>query len=125
MNNPTSPEDQVAVKKPNRLLWRRAAVYDHTYRFATRVARNAVVRPVADLQLILMDTRGLDVPGCMQTAREELIDYMDAVIRAVLADGAQARDSTVRDLLDRSKTHYNNFDTEREAGNRCAPCCIR
>lgn len=116
--------DLNAVRDASERLVRQRNSYDHTYQFATSVAQNAVVRPVADLQQILMDTQDVDVPACMQTAKKELVDYMGIVIRAFLAYGAQEPDSIVRDLLDQSNTHYQNFNTELEEVNQCAPFCI-
>jgi hypothetical protein len=117
--------DVNSVKDASERLVRQRNSYDHTYQFATSVAQNAVVRPVADLQQILMDTQDVDVPVCMQTAKEELIDYMRIVIRAFLAYGAQEADTTVRDLLDQSNAHYDKFNSELEEVNQCAPFCIR
>jgi hypothetical protein len=117
--------DVNAVKDASERLVRQRNRYDHSYQFATSVAQNAVVRPVADLQQILMDTQEVQVPGCMQTAKEELIDYMGIVIRAFLAYGAQEADTTVRDLLDQSNAHYDKFNSELKEVNQCAPFCIR
>ena len=116
--------DMDAVKDASDRLVRQRNSYDHTYQFATSVSRNAVVRPVAELQQILMDTQDVDVPACMQTAKTELIDYMDTVIRAFLAYGAQESDATVRDLLDQSDTHYENFKRQLDTVKECAPFCV-
>jgi hypothetical protein len=113
-----------AVEKASVLLVRQRDRYDHTYQFATSASRDATVRPVAELQQILMDTQQVGVPVCMQTAKDELIDYMGTVIRAFDAFGAQETDSTVRELINQSETHYDNFATEVEAVKACAPLCI-
>ena len=71
-----------------------------------------------------MDTQEVGVPACMQTAKTELINYMDAVIRAFHAFGALEADETIRGLKNQSEKHYDNFITELEAVNECAPFCI-
>jgi hypothetical protein len=60
----------------------------------------------------------------MRTAKNELIDYMGTVIRAFQAFGAQEADSTVRDLIDQSEMHYDDFKMELDAVRECAPFCI-
>lgn len=98
--------------------------YDHTYQFATSASPDAVIRPVAELQQILMDTQDVAVPACMQAAKTELVHYMGTVIHAFLAYGAQEPETTVRDLILESETYYDNFNTELEAVKECAPLCI-
>lgn len=60
----------------------------------------------------------------MQTAKDELTSYMETVIRAFLAFIAQEPDAMVRNLIDQSEVHYNNFAAKLEAVNRCAPLGI-
>lgn len=118
------PCDEEVVKAASARLIRQRDRYDHSYQFATSASRDAIVRPVAELQQILMDTQDVVVPACMQTAKNELLNYMATVIRAFLAYGAQETDATVRDLLDQSQTHYDRFRIELEAVKQCAPFCI-
>jgi hypothetical protein len=113
-----------AVKEASARLVRQRDSYDHTYQFATSASRDAVVRPVAELQQILMDTQDVAVPACMNLAKAELIDYMGTVIRAFQAFGAQETDAIVRDLIDASEKHYDNFTAELDAVNACTPFCI-
>lgn len=113
-----------AVREASALLVRQRNSYDHTYQFATSASRTSLVHPVTALQQILMDTQDVPVPACMQTAKNELIHYMGAVIRAFQAFGAQEADAVIRDLLDQSDRHYDNFSTELEAVNKCAPLCL-
>jgi hypothetical protein len=112
------------VKDASARLIRQRNSYDHAYQFATGASRTAVVRPVAELQQILMDTQDVPVPACMRTAKAELINYMGTVIRAFLAYGAEESDATVRGLIDQSEAYYDNFNTELEAVDECAPFCI-
>jgi hypothetical protein len=118
------PCDVRVVEESSILLLRQRDRYDHTYQFATSTSRDAIVRPVAELQQILMDTQEVTVPACMQTAKNELIDYMGTVIHAFQAFGAHEADSAVRDLIDQSEAHYDSFETEVEAVRECAPFCI-
>jgi len=114
-----------AVQEAAARLVRQKDRYDHSYQFATSVSPGAVVRPVAELQQILMDTQQVEVPACMQTAKEELVNYMGIVIRAFLAYGAGETDQAVRELINASEGHYDNFANELKAVDRCAPLCIR
>jgi hypothetical protein len=113
-----------AVKDASARLVRQRDSNDHTYQFATSASRDALVRPVAELQQILMDTQDVVVPACMKPAKTELIDYMGTVIHAFQAFGTQETDAAVRDLINASERHYDNFTAELEAINACAPFCI-
>jgi hypothetical protein len=113
-----------AVEQAAILLIRQRDRYDHSYQFAASASQSAIVRPVAELQQILMDTQEVAVPGCIRAAKHELINYMGTVIRAFGAFGAQEADSTVRDLIDQSEMHYDNFATEVETARACAPFCF-
>ena len=114
-----------AVDDASTVLLRQRNRFDHSYQFAVTASRDAIVRPVADLQQILMDTRDVEVPVCMQTVKKELIDYMGTVLRAFSSYGAGDSDATVRSLVNESQAHYENFSTELEAVKECAPVCIR
>ena len=118
------PCEPGAVEKASALLVRQRDRYDHSYQFATSASADAIVRPVAELQQILMDTKQVRVPVCMQTAKDELINYMGTVIRAFVAYGAHETDAAVRALLAQSEVHYGNFTSELEAVNACAPVCM-
>ena len=118
------PCDVSAVEKASALLVRQRDRYDHSYQFATSASADAIVRPVAELQQILMDTQEVVVPMCMQPAKDELIEYMGIVIRAFAAYGAQEADAVVRELIDQSEAHYDNFTVELDAVNKCAPFCL-
>ena len=77
------------------------------------------------MQQILVDTQQVPVPGCMHTAKLELINYMDTVIRAFRAWGGGESDRAVRDFLNQSLVHYGKFRTEMKAVEECAPYCFR
>lgn len=113
------------VERASAFLARQRDSFDHSYQFATSATPDSIVRPVAELQQILMDTLAYPVPICMRTAKNELISYMGAVVRAFLAYGAQESDLAFRNWLDQSTEHYENFAMELKRINECAPFCLR
>lgn len=117
--------DVAAVDHASALLLKQLDRFDHAYQFTTSASPASLVRPVAELQQLHMDTRQVTVPACLETAKQELAGYMGAVIRAFLAYGAQEPDDSIRALLEQSDVHYGNFLTELEAVDRCAPFCLR
>ena len=64
------------------------------------------------------------VPACMQVAKNELVTSIESEIRAYLAIMSQKPDKTVQKLKKDAKTHLENFATELESVNRCAPFCL-
>lgn len=113
-----------AVEETSTILVSQVKMYDNVYQSATAGTQTSVVVPVAVMQQILMDTQQVVVPACMQTAKTELVDYMDTVIRAFLAYSAHETDAAVRALIDQSEAHYANFSTELKVVKECAPYCI-
>lgn len=113
-----------AVERASAFLIRQRDSFDHSYQFATSASRDAIVRPVAELQQILMDTMAYPVPACLRTAKNELVQFMGAVVHAFLAYGAQESDATIREWLEKANEHYLNFPPELEAINECAPLCL-
>lgn len=113
-----------AVEEASAILVIQVKRYDDVYQSATAASQTSVVVPVAVLQQILMDTQQVVVPACMQTAKTELITYMETVICAFLAYTALEANATVRDLIELSETHYANFVTELKTVKKCAPFCM-
>lgn len=113
------------VQNASSLLLSQMQRYNDIYQVATSASPDSAVLPVTMMQQILMDSKDVDVPACLQLAKDELIDYMGTVIRAFLAYSQREADTTVRDWIAQSDTHYENFYTELEAVNKCAPLCIR
>jgi hypothetical protein len=113
-----------AVERASFLLMHQLDRFDHSYQFATSAAPDKIVRPLAELQQILMDTQGVDVPGCLATAKEELLAYMGAVMKAFQAYQAQ-EEGMVRELVGQSDIHYEEFHVEMEEVMECAPWCFR
>jgi hypothetical protein len=114
-----------AVKEASTYLATQLKSYDDLAQVATTASRTTLDYPVNGLKQIFLDTQELDVPVCMRSARQELTTYMGIVIQAFLAYRDGEPDTTIRDLLVQSNTHYENFHTELEAVNKCAPFCIR
>ena len=112
------------VQEASAFLVSQTKRYDDVYQVATNAFQDTVVLPVAVLQQILMDTKQVVVPVCMQTAKDELINYMGTVIRAFDAYAAHESNVTVRDLIAQSNEHYGNFFAELDAVNKCAPLCL-
>ena len=113
-----------AVQDASALLTSQLKRYDDLFQATTGVYKNSVVLPVTMLQQIVMYTNDVAVPACMQSAKNELINYMQIVIRAFHAFGAGESDAAVRELIAQSNTHYLNFTTELDAVNKCAPFCF-
>jgi hypothetical protein len=115
--------DVKAVEEASVFLVTQLKTYDDLYQVATTASRTAVPHPVIVLQQIFMDTQEVDVPACLRTAKNELLNYMGTVITAFQAFIATEKDPAIRGLLDQSNTHYRNFRMELEAVDKCAPFC--
>jgi hypothetical protein len=113
-----------AVKEASAFLTSQLRAYDDLYQFTTTVYQDGIGLPLYKLQQIFMDTQAVAVPVCMQTTKNELLNYMRTVIRAFQAFAAGDADTTIRDLVNQSNTYYDNFRSELEAVNKCAPFCI-
>jgi hypothetical protein len=113
-----------AVKDASAFLVSQQKTYDAQYQFTTTVSRDSLDVPVLMLEEILLDTKEVAVPACMQKAKIELIGYMDSVNHAFQASVARETDATIRDLLRESDRHYANFNRELEAVDKCAPFCF-
>jgi len=113
-----------AVKASSAFLSGQLNTYDQVYQVAITAFRTAPDHPVITLKQIYMDTQQVAVPGCLQTARNELINYMGTVIEAFDAYRAGEADATVTGLINQSNTQYENFQAELEAVNQCAPFCM-
>jgi len=118
------PCEVTAVEEASALLFSQLKRYDDVYQVATAASRTSVVLPVSVLQRTLIDTQQVVVPACMQTAKDELLNYMGTVIRAFQAYGVGETDATVRGLIDESETHLDIFRTELKTVKECAPYCI-
>jgi hypothetical protein len=118
-----NPCDVTAVEDASAFLVSQLNAYDAQFQFTTTVNRAELAIPVSVLQQIFMNTQAVAVPVCMQSTKNELIDYMRTIIRAFQAYKAQEAVTTIRDLLRQSDIYYDNFKSELEAVNQCAPFC--
>jgi hypothetical protein len=113
-----------AVQEASVFLTTQLNLYDRVYQVAVTASRTAPDHPVNTLKQIVMDTQEVAVPVCVQTAKNELTNYMSTVILAFQAYRAGEADATVRRLIEQSETQYLNFKAEMRAVNECAPYCL-
>ena len=120
----TSSCEVTAVKEASDFLLSQSKRYDQVYRVTADASRTSVLLPVTILQQIFLDTQETVVPACVRTAKNELTNYMETVIRAFQAYAAGEANTTVIDLVRQSDEHYTNFRAELDAVNKCAPFCF-
>ena len=58
-----------AVERASFLLVHQMERFDHSYQFATSAAPDKIVRPLAELQQIMMDTQTVEVPAACKRLR--------------------------------------------------------
>jgi len=112
------------VKTATTALLDNLKAYEQAYEAATLMGPIGLVGPVTQLEQTLLSTRELVVPVCMQAAKNELATSIESAIRAYLAVMNQQPDKTFQKPMKDSKTHLENFATELDAVNRCAPFCL-
>ena len=120
-----NPCEVEAVKESSTFLTTQLKTYDGVYQVAATGSRTSVDYPVNTLKQIFMDTQELAVPACMQTAKQELVNYMGTVILAFQAYRDGEADATILGLIRQSDTQYANFKAELRSVNKCAPFCFR
>ena len=119
-SNPCEADD---VEQAAALLVIQMRQYDNVYASAANGTRTSIEYPVTVMQQILVDTQGIDVPVCMHTAKNELIDYMGDAIRAFKAFQAGEPNGTIQSFLDSSYAHVRAFRVELDAVKECVPYC--
>jgi hypothetical protein len=119
-----NPCEVEVVKETSTMLVTQLTMYDGVFQVAVTASRTAPDHPVNTLKQIFMDTQEISVPACMQTAKNELLNYMGTVINAFQAYRAGEADATVRGWIKQSDTRYTNFQAELKAVNKCAPFCL-
>jgi hypothetical protein len=113
-----------AVQEATELLISKMSMYDDVYVSAAAApSRGSTLYPVSVMQRIMADTQQVDVPVCMQTAKDELVGYMGDAIRAFHAYEAQQKDTMVKGWLDSSYAHIRKFIQELDDLEKCAPIC--
>ena len=99
-------------------------VFEADFQLAASMNPIGLVGPVTHMEQTLWDTREVVVPACLQAAKNELVTSIESEIRAYLAIMSQKPDKTVKKLKEDAKNHLENFATELEAVQRCAPFCL-
>lgn len=98
--------------------------YDHLYQFTTTVYQGGIDPPVSKMQQIFMDTKSVEVPACMETAKEEMLKYMEKVIHAFRAFEAGEAQETINELVEQSNVHFDRYRSALEEVHACAPFCL-
>ena len=117
------PCTRATVDTASTALFEQVATFEQAYQAAASANAVGLMGPLTNMQQALWDTREVMVPACMQVARNELITSMELAIRAFLAVMNGEKEETVQDLLQDSRVHLENFATELESVNQCAPFC--
>lgn len=111
------------VQTASTALMDQLLLFDSIYQSIPSLAPIAIIGPITQMQEILMETKEVVVPACMQVARNELIFAMEGLIRVLLAVMESKPEGTRTRLMEESTTHLNNFTAELEFVKRCAPFC--
>jgi len=113
-----------AVNTASKALFEQVGAFEQAYQAASSANAVGLMGPMTSMQQILWDTREVEVPACMQPARNELITSMESAIRAFLATMNGETEATIQGLIQDSQTHLENFAAELESVNKCAPFCL-
>ena len=118
------PCEEAAVGQASTILISQMRQFDGVYASAANGTRTSIEYPVTVMQQILVDTQDVEVPACMQTAKDELIDYMGDAIRAFKAFQAEEPNGTIQGFLNSSYAHVRTFRIELNAVKECMPYCM-
>ena len=111
------------VQGASSALMEQLTLFDSIYESIPSLTPIAIFGPITQMEQILMATKEVAVPICMQVARNELISAMEGLIRALLAVMESKPEATRTHLMEESKTHLDNFTAELKFVKRCAPFC--
>ncbi|HET9909791.1 MAG TPA: hypothetical protein VFQ23_24295 [Anaerolineales bacterium] len=100
-------------------------LFDEMYQSIPTLSPLELFEPMTQLQQILIDTKKVVVPTCLQTAHLELTTAMESLMRALLAIMESKPESTSAGLFEKSNKHRDNFTAELEWINKCSPFCPR
>lgn len=92
-------------------------------KIASSTSRISLSGPVADLQEIRRDTGNLEVPQCLETAREKLVLAMDSSIEGYLAFMSNESDFNVSAHFKLAATRLSELTEEMLRVRGCAPFC--
>lgn len=120
-----NPCEAAEVADLSTILKTQLGMYDRVYQVATTSLSGDLDPPLLVMQTVQMDTQQIEVPACMETAKQELVSYMDTVIQAFrLWEQAGGSTPQFQSLIQQSDTHYGNFRAELENLAACAPYCL-
>ena len=71
-----NPCEVEAVKEASTILVTQLTTYDGVFQVAATASRTSPDHPVNTLKQIFMDTQEINVPACMRTAKNELINQL-------------------------------------------------
>jgi hypothetical protein len=118
------PCSRRVVKSTSIALIDQANAFEAAYQSASSATPIGLIGAVTHMEQTLWDTREVAVPACMQGARNELTISMESAIRAYLGIMTQEREEKMKKLMADSESHLENFVSELETVNRCAPFCL-
>ena len=98
-------------------------LFDAMYQSITSLTPIAIIGPITQMQQILMDTKEVVVPACLQVARNELITAMEGLIRTLLAVMESKSEATITRLMKESTKHLDKFNEQVDLINKCTPLC--
>ena len=113
-----------AVNEATSILMSLTDRFDDVYSSAANGTPDSLEYPLSVMQQILMDTRQVETPACMKSAQDELVGYMDAVIRAFWAYTAGESESVIQSHLEDSYFHIKTAALEMQEVKQCAPYCV-
>ncbi len=112
-----------SVQRATKDLTDIAQRWDDAESIASSTARIALAAPVSTLQSIRSETQKLDVPKCMEEARTNLADSMDATIGGYLAFMQNQSDYAVNVYFVDARDKTAAFGEALAAVRACAPWC--
>jgi len=118
------PCSKSKVKTASDLLFNQVQAFDAAYQLAASLPPIELIRPMTQMEQTLVATQAVIVPACMQAAKNELTTSMDSALRAFLAIMNLEPEKRIKNLLQDSKTHLENFTNELESVNKCTPFCL-
>ena len=112
-----------SVKSASNTMLNHLELFDAAYQSIPSVTPVELFEPMTQLQQILIETKKVMVPVCLQTAHLELTTAMESLMRSLLAIMESKPESTSAGLLEKSNKHRDNFTAELEWINKCSPFC--
>ncbi len=111
------------VNEASQKLSKQAQIYNDAFNIASSTPRIALAGPVADLQRIQRETEDVQVPKCLETAKQELVWSIDAAVKGYLAFMGDESDNKVSNLMSMSTNHFMKLSDELLRIDDCKPFC--